>query len=128
GAATGGTNTRTRLLYDRDGHVVATLGPTAFRNYPTSTDYTFMRATDYDVDGRPIKTYSPRYDGTYAPDLGLSSTQTRQCPTGASPQAQAYPNGVGVCITGIQYDADGNRTKVILPTAPGTGATTTLVR
>jgi len=120
----GGSNVRTHLAYDQDGHVVAVFDPGAFDSSVTSPDASFMSRRDYDADGRPIAQYVPRYDSTGHSDLGLSSTQTSQCPTGVSPQQSVanvplWPSGVGVCTTKLQYDADGNTIQVTLPTSTG---------
>src|SRR5205807_3423671 len=77
--ASGGSNVRSRVAYDADGHVVATFEPRAFAT--STTDPTYMTRTDFDVDGRPVTQYVPRYNGSAASDLGLSTTQTAQCPT-----------------------------------------------
>jgi RHS repeat-associated protein len=119
----GGGNIRTRVMYDPDGHVAARLDPGAFITSTTTPDATFMLRTDYDVDGRSAASYLPRYDAGAHSDLGLSSSQSSQCPTGVAPQAvsgvPAYPAGVGVCSTKYQFDYAGNRTRVTLPTSTG---------
>jgi RHS repeat-associated protein len=120
----GGSNVRTRLFYDQDGHVVAVFDPGAFTSSVTSPDASFMSRRDYDPDGRPIAEYVPRYDSAGHSDLGLSSTQTTQCPTGVAPQQSVpnvppWPSGVGVCTTKLQYDADGNSIQMTLPTSNG---------
>ena len=125
--SSGGKNIRTRRAYDADGHLVATFDPRAFASSTTTPDALFMVRTDYDAAGRAIAQYVPRYDNTddsakYS-DLGLSSTQTSQCPTGATPQSVSgvpgYPTAAGVCITRVSYDPAGNRLRLTLPTALG---------
>ena len=120
----GGSNIRSRLFYDQDGHIVAVLAPSAFVLSVSAPDASFMSRRDYDADGRPIAEYTPRFDGAAHSDLGLSSTQTSQCPTGVTPQQSApnvpsWPAGVGVCTLKLQYDADGNTSQVTLPTSNG---------
>ena len=131
GTATGAANTRSRVAYDADGHVVAEFEPRAFTNSTAPLPQTdpryqvFMVRTDYDADGRRIAQYLPRYDnsdlgGAYS-DVGLSSTQTSQCTTTARPQSipgiPSYLSGVGVCLTTASYDAEMNIIKVVLPTS-----------
>src|SRR5579884_3869276 len=138
GVATGTANTRTRVAYDPDGHVVAQWEPRAFTNSTSPLSQTpwdsafqvFMVRTDYDADGRPTTQYVPRYDnsdfgGAYS-DLGLSSTQSQQCASGAqgkTPQSVAgvpgYLGGVAYCVTQVSYDTDGNVSTVTLPTSNG---------
>jgi len=129
----GGSNIRTRAYYDADGHVVASLSASAFlRSGPgggdprSNPDPLFITRTDYDADGRPSALYVPRYDntddgGVYG-DPGLSTTQANQCGTSSRPQSiggvPSYWSGVGVCVTSVSYDADGNRSRVTLPTSP----------
>ncbi|MBV9100382.1 MAG: hypothetical protein JO198_04980 [Candidatus Dormibacteraeota bacterium] len=126
----GGANVRTRRAYDADGNLVAQFDPRAFISSTTTPDALFMLRTDFDVDGRAVAQYVPRYDNTddsgkYS-DMGLSGvsgTQAAQCPTGASPQSisgvPGYPSTTGVCITRLQYDHDGNRSQLRLPTSNG---------
>ena len=117
----GGSNDRTRRLYDADGNVVATFEPRAFGNSRTP-DPSYMSTTDYDADGRRVATYSPRY-GNASPDLGLTSTQTQQCTPSIRPitvpGVPSYPADVGVCATRYSYDAAGNRVLVRLATSNG---------
>ena len=120
----GGANVRTRLGYDQDGHVVAVFDAGAFSTSASSPDASFMARRDYDPDGRPSAEYIPRYDGSTHSDVGPSTTQTAQCPTGVTPQQSVsgiptWPAGVGVCTTRLQYDADGNVSRVTLPTSNG---------
>jgi RHS repeat-associated protein len=129
-SADGGANVRTRTLYDADSNPVAQFDPRAFASSTTTPDALFMLRTDYDVDGRPVTQYVPRYDnsddaGKYS-DMGLSGvsgTQAAQCPTGATPQTitgvPGFPAAAGVCITRLQYDRDGNRSRLTLPTSNG---------
>jgi RHS repeat-associated protein/uncharacterized repeat protein (TIGR01451 family) len=138
GVATGTANTRTRVAYDPDGHVVAQWEPRAFTvstaplsQQPWDTAYqVFMTRTDFDADGRPIIQYVPRYDnsaygGSYN-DLALSSTQGQQCAPNAQskiPQSVAgvpgYLSTVAYCVTQVAYDFGGNRTSMIMPTSTG---------
>jgi RHS repeat-associated protein len=116
----GGKNIRTRLVYDADRNVIARVLPGAFTNWPATIDYSYMERTNYDVDGRPVVRYQPRYDNA-VPDPGLSSTtQTAQCTTSPNPSPQpatpAYPSGVGLCLTQLQYDPAGNTSEEILAT------------
>ncbi|HET9732002.1 MAG TPA: fibronectin type III domain-containing protein [Acidimicrobiales bacterium] len=131
--AKGGVNIRTRQLYDADGNVVATFAPGAFTSSVTSPNPDYMIRTDYDVDGRPTTSFAPRYDNsnTNATDLGASldpaNTQAAQCRTDLRPASTLYlPSGEtvpayaaneGVCEQVTQYDANGNKTKVVLATA-----------
>lgn len=124
-AANGGTNVRTRVIYDPDGNVVARFDPRAFAASTASPDPRFMVRTDYDRNGRPTAQYVPRYDGTTSSDPGISTTQTSQCPTGADPQpvpgasVPAYPSDVGGCVTRASYDDNGNLSRLTLPTSSG---------
>lgn len=130
----GGSNTRTRLLFDADGHTVGRYGPRAFAASVTEPDERFLTRTDIDGNGRPTATYTPRYDSSSSADpTGSGGTsageQGRQCPTGVSPQpvsvpgsmtaVPGYPAGVGVCVTRTGYDSAGNPTVLTLPTAGG---------
>ena len=119
--AQGGRNIRTRVMYDSEGRVTAQFEPRAFATSTTTPDPRFMTRSDVDADGRVIRAWSPRYDASSASDPGLSTTQTSQCPTGATPDAvtgvPAYPGNVGVCVIRYAYDFVGNRTKVTLPTS-----------
>lgn len=135
GTADGSHNTRTRVLYDADGHVVAQYEPRAFVTSTSNPDPLFMTRTDFDLDGRPNALYVARYDNTsdgggYS-DLGLSGTsgtQSTQCPTGGQtlPQSIAgvpsYPSSAGLCLTTVTYDATGNRLRVTTPTARSDGS------
>jgi RHS repeat-associated protein len=120
----GTKNVRTRNFYDQDGNLVAQLLPGAFATSVSSPNDDYLTRTDYDPDGRPSTKYEPRYDPAH-PEPGLSSTQATQCPS--PPRVTPanitgvpnYPSGVGVCITQTSYDADGNHTKVVLPTSNG---------
>jgi RHS repeat-associated protein len=121
--ASGGANVRTRLLYDADGNVVASFAPAAFASSTQTPDPAFMTRLDFDQDGRTAAVFQPRFDAAAHSDLGLSATQTGQCPTGASPRAipgvPAYPSGVGVCVTRYGYDPAGNHVRTVLPTSNG---------
>ena len=82
-----------------------------------------MVRSDIDRDGRLTADFQPRYDAGVHSDLGLSTVQASQCPTGASPQSvpglPAYPSAVCVCVTRYQYDAGGRHTRTVLPTSNG---------
>ncbi|HEV2032654.1 MAG TPA: RHS repeat-associated core domain-containing protein [Candidatus Dormibacteraeota bacterium] len=123
----GGSNIRTRVVYDVDGNVIQRYEPRAFTTSSAGADIRFMSQTDYDADGRPVKQYVPRYDnasGSAYTDLAVdgapgnpsTGTQASQCRTGVAP----YPSTVGVCVTSIVYDHAGNRIKLWLPTSNGT--------
>ena len=121
--SSGGSNVRTRQLYDQDGNIVGVFQPGSFLTSVSSPDASSLTRTDYDADGRAVVQYQPRY-GPAASDPGLGTTQTSQCPTGISAQESvagvpAWPSGVGVCATRTSYDADGNPTQVTLPTSSG---------
>lgn len=124
----GSGNVRTRQLYDADSHVVAQLDPRAFTatGSVTTPDPTYMVRTDFDANGRPTAQWVPRYDSGSHSDLGAafgSSTQGSQCGTNPAPQAVAgvpgYPSGVGVCVSRLRYDVNGNRAQLTLPTSNG---------
>ena len=118
--ASGSRNIRSRIAYDPDGHVIAAYDPRAFMTSTTVPDARFMVRTEYDADGRPVALYVPRYDsGSYSDaSSGTSTTQGGQCSVANGPSsAPTYPNGVGVCVTRAEYDYNGNRTKLWLPTS-----------
>jgi RHS repeat-associated protein len=121
--ASGGSNVRTRLLYDADGSVVASFDPRAFATSTQAPDPTFMTRADIDADARTTAVFQPRYDSSAHSDLGLSGTQAAQCPTSPAPQAvpgvPGYPAGVGVCVTRYQYDAGGRHVRTVSPTSNG---------
>jgi RHS repeat-associated protein len=121
-----GANVRTRNFYDRDDHVIGRLLPRAFTSsIATPSTSPHLQRTDYDKGGRPTIAFSPRYDPTAASDLTDSTTQSTECPTGATPQAVAgvaeptYAATTGVCRTIVDYNANGDRSKLHLPTEPG---------
>jgi RHS repeat-associated protein/uncharacterized repeat protein (TIGR01451 family) len=139
-ATDGGRNVRTGLVYDPDGHVIARFEPRAYVPYLTGTDPrstpnpAFMVRTDYDVDGRPIAQWVPRYETNGAvTDLSADGAQKAECPQidatypqhhphifdfpVGQPEPPAYPDGLGVCLSRAEYDDAGRVTKVILPTA-----------
>ncbi|MGH7687479.1 MAG: LamG-like jellyroll fold domain-containing protein [Candidatus Dormibacteria bacterium] len=108
----GGSNVRTRHVYDPDGHVIGRYAPGAFVSSVTSPNPSFLARTDYDADGRSMAQVSPRYDtsSTYA-DTGVASQQRAQCtttvpgfPNGQSWGLQAYSPLTGVCVATLSYD------------------------
>ena len=111
-AANGGQNIRTRTFYDADGHVIEVLQPGAFTSV-SSPDTRFQTRSDYDNDGRATATWTPYSDSNDSSKRDPSPTG--QCPTGAS----GYASTVGVCVTKLQYDADGHAISTLLPTAGG---------
>jgi len=121
--ARGGSNARSRSMYDADGNVVATFEPRAFVGSTTTPDARYMTRAEYDRNGRQTAQYLPRYDNAGAADPNHSTTQTGQCPTGAAPAAvsgvPAYPAGVGVCVTRYQYDGGGRVVRQTMSTSNG---------
>ena len=121
--AGGGSNIRTRVAYDVDGHAVAQFAPSAFATSTSNPNPAFMTRTDIDQDGRTTAVFQPRYDAGSHSDLGLSTTQSAQCTTNPSPQqvpgVPGFPAGVGVCVTHYQYDAAGRHTRTVLATSSG---------
>jgi YD repeat-containing protein len=121
--ASGGSNIRTRVAYDADGHAVAQFAPSAFATSTSNPNPAFMTRTDIDQDGRTTAVFQPRYDAGSHSDLGLSATQSAQCMTNPSPQTvpgvPGFPAGVGVCVTHYQYDAAGRHTRTVLATSNG---------
>jgi uncharacterized repeat protein (TIGR01451 family) len=130
--ADGWMNQRSRNVYDPDGHVVVSLPPLAFNTTAALTDPNLNTATrtDYDLDGRPSASYEPRYNDSNVADVSsggdggtTSDQQTSECPTGADPDLAVglprYGSAIGVCITGSQYDSDGNLTRQDLPATSG---------
>src|SRR5258708_11996734 len=95
-------------LTTRTANVVASFQPSAFASSTTTPDPTSMLRTDYDVDGRVIVQWGPRYDSSTHSDVGLgSTTQTTQCPGNAGPHSVArvpgYPPTAGVYVTPPPY-------------------------
>lgn len=123
-AAGGGADTRTRRLFDPDGHVVAAFDPRAFTgaNSVTTPDSDYLTRTDYNLDGRQIAVYRPRFDPASAltnpPD---GTAQARDCRTNIRPVAlagiPAYPVTAAVCVSRTSYDAAGNLTRRSYPTS-----------
>jgi hypothetical protein len=107
--------------------------PTAFSDAASlsTPDTSVVVRTDYDLDGRAVRTYTPRYSNTVTSQGsgndggGTVNQQTAQCPTGqVAPQYVAglgasYPSGVGVCSTRASYDVDGNTARVYPGTSNG---------
>ena len=124
GVDDGTKNIRTRNFYDQDGNLIARLLPGAFATSTTSPNNDYLTRTDYDADGRPVTIYEPRYDSAHS-EPGLSGVQASQCPSpprltpSSITGVPNYPSGVGVCVTQTSYDANGNPTKIILPTSNG---------
>ena len=139
--AAGGSNVRTRVVYDADGHVVAQLDPRAFSGWSTASNYSpdtsYMVRADFDYAGRPITQYVPRYDSGAHSDPGLNSAQSSQCPTTATnssvtppsvPYVPDYPTTVGLCVTRLTYDGDNNVQQVTLPTSTGSGSSNRFIQ
>lgn len=131
-----GNNARTRVFYDRDGNIVATLEPRAFERTgarlgdgstgPEDTsvtvsnpDLAYLTRTDFDLNGRAFRTFTPRYDNKSGSDSSNptgGSTQAADCPLSnnlpAQPQtvpgAPTFPGTVGVCSAVLEYDVMGN--------------------
>lgn len=125
GVATGSANSRSRMLYDVDGHVVARFEPRAFAASTTTPDAAFMVRTDYDVDGRATDQYVPRFSASGdSSDTGLSTTQGSQCGTSIRPTTisgiPAYPTGAGVCKSTVTYDPGDRVIRLRMPTSNGT--------
>lgn len=116
-SADGGQNVRTRTLYDPEGRVFAQYGPGAFTTSVTTADPRFLILTSYDYDERPWRSLVPRFDTGAHSDIGVSNTQTTQCPTGIYPTI--YGSTIGVCTTEVAYDYNGNMTFERLPTSNG---------
>ena len=120
----GGSNIRTRNLYDADGNRVAVYDPRAFASSVTSPDASFVTNYVFDVDDRPVGQVVPRYDAGSHNDP-LAQAQDAECPTGvtgvtipgksARPVAVTLPSGVGACVTGVDYDTAGNRAHLYTP-------------
>ena len=132
----GGINTRTRVVYDADGHIAASFDPRAFASSITAPNPDYMTVTSFDADGRPNGHYSPRFDNAtpavadFGTGLDPNNTQAVQCSTTNRPPATvsltpppAYGSQVGVCAATATYDGSNNLTSEVLPTAPGSGST-----
>lgn len=126
GTATGGANIRTVLIYDADGHPVATEPPNSFATSVTTPNLGYLVRTDYDADGRPTANYRPRTNTSTASDPAVTgaTAQTSQCPTSTRPASltgvPGYPSDVGVCATKASYDPAGRLIQLRLPTSNGT--------
>lgn len=127
--ADGGTNIRTRLAYDEDNRVVTRYTPRAFtapRGSPSAPDVRFSVRTSFDTDGRPVSQYAPRYDTTSAAETPpateavANADQAAQCATTENAAAGYVAGGasayIGLCVTKVSYDFDGNAVRVQLPT------------
>jgi RHS repeat-associated protein len=139
--ADGSVDIHTRVSYDADGNQVAQFSADAFQTSATTPNPEYMIRTDFDADDRPITQYVPRYDSSDPNETTLGAnavfsgqaSQAAQCPTpgnipaapgGAGapetiPGVPAYKSTTGLCITAVEYDAAGQVTNVLLPTAGG---------
>ncbi|MGH7687480.1 MAG: hypothetical protein ACREN2_11790, partial [Candidatus Dormibacteria bacterium] len=122
----GGSNVRSRKIYDPDGHVIGTYAPAAFASSVTSPNASYLLRTDCDVDGRPVAQVSPRYDTSGHADTGVAAQQPAQrtttapgFPNGQSWGLQAFPSENGVCVATVTYDASG-MTNPVTNTSLGT--------
>ncbi len=111
----GGSNVRTRLVYDDEGNVVGRFDPRAFAASVTSPDVRYESVAVYDADHRLTDVYQPYSDSSGASDPNGAPSQ---CPDAASLGISAYQGltGVHVCRLHYGYDHDGNRTLTQLPT------------
>lgn len=125
--AAGGSNIRTRAVYDADGNRVALYNPRAFSSSVSSPDASYVTNYLFDVDDRPVGQVVPRYDSSAHNDP-LAQGQDNEYPTSLSavriaPSTSApvlavpLPSGVGACVTGVQYDPVGNRAALFSPAA-----------
>ena len=120
----GGSNIRTRNLYDADGNRVAVYEPRAFASSVSSPDASYVTNYVFDVDDRPVALAVPRYDSSAHSDP-LSRSQDAECPSGVSSVsvpgqaaralAVVPPSSVGVCLTAVDYDPAGNRAHLYTP-------------
>jgi len=125
----GGSNVRTRLVYDADGHNVGSYSARAFRTSTSSPDPRFLTRTDIDADGRATASYAPRFDTADPAFTDATGTPTADCPTGVTPAAvpvpssmpalPGYPGTVGVCVVRTGYDPDGQPVTTTMATAGG---------
>ncbi len=117
----GGSSIHTRDVYDQDGNVVTRYSARAFTAPATGTspDSRFAAQAVYDNADRPTSSSVARYDTADPAFANLSDAssadQGAQCPTGQP----GFGATVGVCTTKVAYDANGNRTRVTLPTSTG---------
>lgn len=124
-------NLRTRNVYDPDGRIAAVLPPLAFSDAASlsAPNRAIETRADFDLDGRAVTAYSPRYDST-ATSQGTGNDggsgvdqQTTQCPKNPVTQyvrgAGSYPSDTGVCITRTSYDARDAVTRQDLATETG---------
>jgi RHS repeat-associated protein len=122
-SATGGTDVRTKNVYDDDGNVVAQYQPNAFATSGTTGDPDYETGAAYNADDEKTAVYAPRYDaGTHSPsltDLTANATQTAECPEGGV-SGFSYPSTLGICTTSYAYDPDGNTVTVNWPTQTST--------
>lgn len=122
GMSDGAVNVRTRRVYDLNGNVAGVYEPRAFQSSATDPDERFLSRAEFDFNGRMTASYTPRYDDSAASDLGLTTTQTSQCPTSVRPTQTlagvgAYPASVGLCVTRMSYDDVDNLVQVRMPTS-----------
>lgn len=127
-------NNRVRNVYDAAGRLAAVVPADAFTdaNSLIRPDTDRATRTDYDLDGRPVASYVPRYDSAVTSqgvgnEAGLGvNQQTAQCPVGAKPHAvpgiDGYGADAGVCVTTTRYDANGNPSVVVPPANDGSDA------
>ena len=127
-------NNRVRNVYDAQGKVAAVVPADAFTdaNSLVRPDTDRATRTDYDLDGRPVASYVPRYDSAVTSqgvgnEAGLGvNQQAAQCPVGAKPHAvpgiDGYGSDAGVCVTTTRYDANGNPSVVVPPANDGSDA------
>jgi RHS repeat-associated protein len=111
------TNIRTRSVYDADGNIIARYEPRAFESSLATPDPRFKVITTFDANDRPVTQIIPRTDNSTFTDTTSDSAQAAQCPIDHT----NYPVGsdVGVCVSSVVYDVDGNTTQVNLPTKTG---------
>jgi RHS repeat-associated protein len=134
GTSTGGANTRTRLLYDADGHTVGQYTPRAFTSSISKPDVAFLQRSDVDANGRTTAVYSPHAGTGPSDDPTTAAVQPTECatrlidPTHVRPEVTPAPvDGMPdyddtvatICVTRTAYDAAGQAVTQTLPTAGG---------
>ena len=120
--ADGGSNVRTRTVYDPDGNVAGVWTPRAFTGGPDG-DVAFLLRTDYDRNGRPVASFTPRADSGRA-ELSDPTGGNTDCPSGgagADPAPVAglpgYPTSLTRCVSRTHYDLADRPVVVTWPTA-----------